>query len=192
MGPGVGLSTTGGVNFYFGHNSTSYGYHDLTDTPIASGGEVERQRRGYRRGMAYLSYRPSRLLADIGAGTPKLLWDGGIYALRAALTKSDVTAERTGVIRKAFPPGSRQLATWFYRALLLLALAGLYFIRRIRRESWVLLCGIVVMNWVCYSVVFWSKPRFRFTAEVAMCVLASLAAVALWEKFSGRMKPRRG
>ena len=192
MGPGVGLSTAGGVNFYFGHNSTSYGYHDLTDTPIATDDEAEMQRRAFRRGMATLSYRPSQLLADIGTGTPKLLWDGDTYAVRAALMKYHITAERTIVIRKAFPPGSVPLATWFYRALLPFALAGLCFFRRIGRDRLVLLYGVIFMNWVCYSVVFWSKPRFRFTAEVAVCVLAALTAVALWEKLAGQMKLRRG
>ena len=188
MGPGVGLSTTGGVNFYFGHNPTTYGYHDLTETPIATDDEAEKQRRAFRRGIAYLSHSPSRILSDIGTGTPKLLWEGDTYAAGAALRSFEITAEHTIVTRAPYPRGSVPLTTWFYRALLPFALAALWFARRIGRDVLVLLYGIVVMNWVCYSVVFWSKPRFRFTAEVAVCVLAALAAVALWESVAGRLK----
>ena len=191
MGPGVGLSTAGGVNFYFGHNPTTYGYHDLTGTPIATNDEAEKQRRAFRRGVAHLSLHPSRILSDIGTGTPRLLWEADTYAARAALMSFDITAQHTIMTRSPYPRGSVPLTTWFYRALLPFALAGLYLFRRIGRDRLVLLYGVIFMNWVCYSVVFWSKPRFRFTAEVAVCVLAALAAVALWEKLAGQMKLRR-
>ncbi len=159
--------------------------------PSATNDEAEKQRRAFRRGVAHLSLHPSRILSDIGTGTPRLLWEADTYAARAALMSFDITAQHTIMTRSPYPRGSVPLTTWFYRALLPFALAGLYLFRRIGRDRLVLLYGVIFMNWVCYSVVFWSKPRFRFTAEVAVCVLAALAAVALWEKLAGQMKLRR-
>jgi 4-amino-4-deoxy-L-arabinose transferase-like glycosyltransferase len=192
MGPGTGLSTTGGVNFYYGHNSNDvYGYRKVSQSPLAIADEVERQKHGYRLGMAYLRSDPSRIFGDIVAGTPILLWDPDRYAVRAGLIVRKKDPPYTIRIRRKFPTGTIPLVGVFYRVLLLFVVTGLAFYKRIGRNAYVILYGIIVMNWVCYAVVFWSKPRFRYTAEVAMCIVAAFAAHALWEFVGKRMRRRR-
>jgi 4-amino-4-deoxy-L-arabinose transferase-like glycosyltransferase len=192
MGAGTGLSTTGGVNFYYGHNShDTYGYRKLSRSPLAIEDEVERQKHGYRLGMAYLRPKPSRIFGDIAMGTPILLWDSNRYAVRAGLITRKKDPPYTIRIRRKFPSGTVPLVGVFYRVLLVFVTAGLAFYRRIGRNGYVILYGIVVMNWVCYAVVFWSKPRFRYTAEVAMCIVAAFAVHTVWELVRKRLRRRR-
>jgi 4-amino-4-deoxy-L-arabinose transferase-like glycosyltransferase len=181
MGPGIGLSTVAGVNFYFGHNSTQYGFYDFSETPLAGLDEVEQHRRGYDLGLAYLSADPLRLLDDITAGTPLLLWQPGIYAPRAGLYKRESRGSYTVTIRLQFPPGVTALVRHFYRAMLLVVVVGLLLYRRISRRAALILYGVATMNWACYAVVFWSKPRFRYTTEVVFCILAGIVLCQIWE-----------
>lgn len=181
MGPGIGLSTVAGVNFYFGHNSTQYGFYEFSETPLAGLDEVEQHRRGYDLGLAYLSMEPSRLLDDIAAGTPLLLWYPGIYAPRAGLFKRESRGSYTVTVRSQFPFGVTMLVRHFYRVMLLMVVGGLLLYRWIGWRAIFILYGVAVMNWVCYSVVFWSKPRFRYSTEVVFCILAGIVVCQIWE-----------
>jgi hypothetical protein len=181
MGPGVGLSTVAGVNFYFAHNSTQYGYYEFSETPLAGLDEIEQHKRGFELGLAYLSESPLRIVGDVAAGIPRLLWRPDTYALRAGLIVREAEPPYDIKVRRKFPFGSVALVTWYYRLTLLLAIAGLFVCRRIGWRAVVILYGIIVMNWVCYSVVFWSKPRFRYTTEVVTCILAGIVVWQIWE-----------
>lgn len=55
IGPSSGLSTTGGLNFYYAHNDKSYGYHSLNGTVFEDKDELKRQKLGYKLGLEYLS-----------------------------------------------------------------------------------------------------------------------------------------
>lgn len=191
MGPGVGLSSVAGVNFYFAHNSTQYGYYEFSDTPLAGLDEVGQHRRGFDLGLAYLSASPLRIVNDVAAGTPRLLWYPGTYAPRAGLIVLEAEPPYTIKARRKFPFASVALVTWYYRVTLLLAIAGLYKCRRIGWRAFIILYGVIVMNWVCYAVVFWSKPRFRYTTEVVTCVVAGIVLWQTWETVrSFRARPR--
>ena len=192
MGPGSGLSTAGGVNFYYGHNSNQvYGYRDLRDSPLDVDDEVERQNRGYRLGLRYLREGPIRLFGDAAVGTSELLWRSGSYAVRAGLVEDYEDPTITVKIRRRFPTGTVPLVTWYYRALLLLTAVGVCFYRGMGRRLAVVVYGVVIMNWACYAVVFWSKPRFRYTSEAAMCVAAAFTLCSLWGVIAPRIHKRR-
>jgi 4-amino-4-deoxy-L-arabinose transferase-like glycosyltransferase len=199
IGPGVGLSTAAGVNFYYAHNPTQYGHHNIAKTPLAAAGEVERQKLGYDLGRDYLSVAPYRVFWGVLTGTPHLLWKPGTYALHAGLMIRNDKEQKPEVIHltpRASPAGAVRVV-WFYRLLLVCAVGSLFLYRQIGRRAIMILYGIVVMNWVCYSVIFWSKPRFRYTTEVVFCVLAGIVVWRLWEAIrmkvtSAHLKPPGG
>lgn len=187
IGPGAGLSTVSGVNFYYGHNPDQYGYHSLRGSAVRIDNEGERQREWFRRGMNYLRSNPSRLFDDIAKGTNQLLVMTSTYAVRAALVvRSNIQPEGVSH-RKKIPWGSMPLVTWFYRAMAVLAAVALFFVRRMGWRTSMVLYGMVLMNWVCYAVVFWGKPRFRYTAEVVMCILAGYTLLWLWDLISHKL-----
>jgi 4-amino-4-deoxy-L-arabinose transferase-like glycosyltransferase len=181
MGPGVVLSTVSGVNLYYGHNSTTYGYHDLNEEPFFTDNEIELQRRTFNRALGYLETKPSRLFDDIAMGTPLLLWDSGAYSVRAGLIHRKSEPPYTIRVRRKYPTGSLHLIEWAYRLVLLFVIAAPLAYRRIGPAGMLLPYGIIALNWVCYAVVFWSKPRFRYTAEIAMCILMAFALTWLWD-----------
>jgi len=184
LGPGIGLSSAAGTNFYFAHNPTQYGHHNIAKTPMAAAEEAERQKLGYNLGRDYLSAAPYRLFKDVLTGTPLLLWEPGVYALYAGGMKryNQVESERViHLVPRDSPVATTGLVTWYYRLLLVCAVGSLFLYPRIGRRSILVLYAIVVMNWVCYSVVFWSKPRFRYTTEVVFCVLTAIVMWKLWE-----------
>jgi 4-amino-4-deoxy-L-arabinose transferase-like glycosyltransferase len=191
MGAGTGLTTTGGVNFYFGHNATRYGYHSPEDAGLEEYDEVARQREAYRRGMAYVSSEPVQVFRDVATGTRELLVNPGYYSIRASLVIREFTATGVADERKDFPYGTRGAVKRYYRVLAILAVFGLVFARRIGRQSAGILYGVVFMNWLCYSVVFWSKPRFRYTSEVMMCVLAAFVLCAFWDEWKDWLRQRK-
>jgi len=191
MGSGVGLTTTSGNNFYYGHNPNQYGYHKIFDENAPRMTEIERQREVTRRTLAYLRMRPSRVFDDIGTGTPELLWESGSFAIRAGLMEIKEEAMQTTTTRKRYPPGSRTLVRFFYRLMLFLVIAGLLFYKRIGRNNFIVFYGIILMNWICYAVIFWSKPRFRFTAEAAICILTAFVVHAIWENWREHIAERR-
>jgi hypothetical protein len=132
-------------------------------------------------------------------GTPHLLWKPGTYALHAGLMIRNDKEQKPEVIHltpRASPAGAVRVV-WFYRLLLVCAVGSLFLYRQIGRRAIMILYGIVVMNWVCYSVIFWSKPRFRYTTEVVFCVLAGIVVWRLWEAIrmkvtSAHLKPPGG
>jgi hypothetical protein len=191
IGPGVGLSTVSGVNFYYGHNSNQYGYHSLRNAEANIPNEVDRQREWFGRGVAYLRMDPSRLLNDVATGTDQLLVMSSTYAVRAGLVvRSTANPDRMSHRRK-FPWGSIELVTWFYPFLAILAALGLLFVRRIGWRNCVIIYGIAFLNWVCFAVVFWGKPRFRYTTEVVMCLLAAYTLSSLWDVIYNTLRRKR-
>jgi 4-amino-4-deoxy-L-arabinose transferase-like glycosyltransferase len=191
MGPGVGFTTTAGINFYFGHNAIHYGYHDLYKAGFEKGPEPERQRMAFRRGLAHVSSAPTEALGAVAIGTRELLVLPGDYAIRAALVLRETRPDGVSDERRDFPWGTRGAVKRFYRAMAILAAFGLLFARRIGWRSMTILYGVIALNWFCYAVVFWSKPRFRFTSEVMMCVLAAYVLCAFWDEWQELLKKRR-
>jgi hypothetical protein len=153
--------------------------------------EVDRQRLWFGRGVAYLRMSPSRLLNDVATGTDQLWVRSDEYAVRAALVvRSSAHPDRVSHRRK-FPWGSIELVTWFYPFLAILAALGLLFVRRIGWRTCVILYGIAFLNWVCFAVAYWGKPRFRYTTEVVMCLLAAYTLSSLWDVISNKLRRKR-
>src|SRR4029079_1722857 len=72
VGNGVGLSSTGGVNFYLAHRESGYGWLQLSQTPLANLSESEASRTGFRLGWDAVVHRPLALFADVADGTREL------------------------------------------------------------------------------------------------------------------------
>lgn len=182
IGSGVGLSTVSGVNFYYAHNNTRYGYHSLVKSGVNIPHPGERQKYWYGRGWANIKEDPGRLLRDTRAGTKALLVDNTPYAVHAPHVRdlSDTLAEMRRRGRR-YPWGAERSVMVFYRILFFAAIAGVLLVRRIGVRNFAVLYGVVVMNWVCYAVVFWAKPRYRYTSEVVMCIIAAFVLAWLWD-----------
>ncbi len=153
--------------------------------------EPERQRTAFRRGLEHVSSAPMEALGDVAIGTRELLVRPGDYAIRAALVVREARPDGVSDERKDFPWGTRGAVKRFYRALAILAAFGLLFARRIGWRSMSILYGVIAMNWICYAVVFWSKPRFRFTSEVMMCILTAYVLCAFWDEWQELLRKRR-
>ena len=73
VGSGSGLSTTGGINFYYAHNDNQYGWHSLKGTVFDGKDEVHQQELGYQLGLEYLTNASlSRIARDFTIGTKSL------------------------------------------------------------------------------------------------------------------------
>jgi len=178
IGPGAGLSTAGGLTFYYGHNSRAYGWHPLEGTPLEGLDEAALQTRGYQLGFAYLAHAGwGQIVSDIEKGTraqylPSYPFSF-IWATRSAGGTPDETSQRA-------LPGYDTLygfADGAYQYLMWGAGLSLLFVRRYPRRASFVLYGMVVVNWTAHCVVFLGEARYRYPAEVACCVLFALFAL---------------
>ncbi|MFH1755226.1 MAG: glycosyltransferase family 39 protein [Candidatus Latescibacterota bacterium] len=180
FGPGVGLSSSSGLNFYLGHNAKKYGHHTgpgetLRDgTPLEGVDEATMCRLGYQLGLEYIKEKPQRLLQNTAKGTSILYLKRDHYAIRSSLFVSERYSPTKMAFRKKYPVGSRPLLNAYYYSLLLLAPLSLVFYRRYPKSLWFILFGIIFMNWMCYAVVYSSQSRYSYTAEVVFCLLAGI------------------
>jgi len=191
IGPGSGLSTTSGLNFYYAHNDEGYGWHSLQETPFEGLSEVEQQKLGYRLGFEYLfSAGSKRIIKDIFSSTLHLYGASSDYTVFwCTRLQPKQTAENNHLSSKhgkwagknvSYP--SRKLSginlfskmTKFYYVLALGALLSIIFLRKYSLSVWVFLYGIVLMNWIGYAVIFWGIARFRYSCEVIFCILTSI------------------
>jgi 4-amino-4-deoxy-L-arabinose transferase-like glycosyltransferase len=188
FGPAGKISSTVGINFYLGHNDRQYG--QLPETDFKGSNAAERQEEAFRQGAEYLRANPLRLLSDMAKGTKGLYFSESFYALRDALVGKYQEGSVTYEVRKKVPSGARRLVSTFYLALLALAAASLAFCRKhMTRPSIVI--GVIVMNWVCYAVVFFAKARYRFAVEVVFCILAGIALYSAFTGISAMVRRRR-
>jgi hypothetical protein len=68
------------------------------------------------------------------------------------------------------------------------AVAGWILLVAHRRRAALVITGFAVANWVCFTVVFWAIPRYRFPIEPLLCMSAAVAIDALARRDLG---PRR-
>jgi len=176
VGPGAGLSTTGGVNFYFAHNNQQYGGHPLQGTPLEEGtDEIETQKIGYQVGLEYISNANlARIAQDIIIGSKHLFLSQPNYSVS--------WNTKLPRLESGTPNPSKQLKgiNWFYKLtkvyfpLMLVALMSILFVHRYTHKAIVSLYGIIIMNWIGYACVFWAKARYRYVSEYIFCILAAL------------------
>ena len=181
VGPGAGLSTVGGLNFYYAHNDHQYGWHPLQGTPLEGLGEVAMQTRGYALGFEFLSH------AGLDAHHPRHPGKARCGCIRPRPTRSRCTGARS---RPAAYPDDHtpnalhenaalQELAGLYRWLLWGAGLSLLLIRRTPPIASGVLYGLLAMNWVGYCWIFWADPRFRYVAEVIFCMLTALVVSAV-------------
>jgi hypothetical protein len=190
IGPGAGLSTTGGLNFYYAHNDRAYGWHPLTGTPLDGLSQLEAHRRGYELGFDYLSRASvGRIAGDIWTGTTRLYGPAAIsYGLYWSTRRAGPTPDDFHMKPLA---GLSMLERAGHAYVLLLggAILSLVFLRAWPPRAAVLTFGIVVMNWIGHTWIFWADSRFRVTAEVIFCVLTAFAVVQLVNLARGGRSP---
>lgn len=180
VGPGAGLSTVGGLNFYYAHNDHQYGWHPLQGTPLEGLDEVAMQTRGYALGFEYLSHAGlRRIVRDIREGTVRL-YSPSAYAF--ALYWSTLTAGSNPIDNRPnalHDSAALQGLAGLYSWLLWGAGLSLLLIRRTPPIASGVLYGLLAMNWVGYCWIFWADSRFRYVAEVVFCMLTALVVSAV-------------
>lgn len=177
VGP-VGLSSVGGVNFYLAHRDDGYGFAHYETTELAGLDEVEMSRRGYELGMASLREEPSRLIDDIVTGTQELYGPpryAPYFSSRAFAEKAPYplgVAPRTITAVRTY-----NLLGWYSIAALAVVGWAVLVVRRHRAAA--VLTAMVAANWLCFTVVFWALPRYRFPIEPMLCIAAAVVIGAL-------------
>lgn len=183
VGPGAGLSTIGGVDFYFAHNDRRYGWHSLAGTPLEGLTEVEASRRGWALGHDHLRHVGLRaVVRDVRTGTARLYLPGGFpfavyWSTRSAPTDLEPEGRRERAGLTAFESGSR-----WYLVVVCGALLSVLLARTVPARAALVLYGVIATNWVGYCVIFFADARFRYATEVACCLLTAHAAVWLVER----------
>ena len=175
VAPGSGLSTTGGINFYYAHNKNHYGWHAFKGTVFDGKDDVQQQKLGYQLGFEYLSKASlSRIVRDIARGTKRLFLSSSAYSLEWSISLPTIKN------RGPFPLKHLEGIYWFrkltlaYFALFLAAVLSCLFLYRYSFRTWLVFYGIVLMNWIGLTWIFWAKARYRYLCEVIFCILAAL------------------
>ncbi|MDQ1511131.1 MAG: hypothetical protein QOG50_2975 [Actinomycetota bacterium] len=170
----VGLSSVGGVNFYFAHRDDGYGYVPYQKTKLAGLDEVAMSKRGYELGIENLRDDPVRLLGDIVEGTQQLYeppryapWFSTRAFAKVAPYPPSVSGSFLSVVQRV------NVVVWYTIAGL--AVTGWILLVTRRRRAALVITGFAVANWVCFAVVFWAIPRYRFPIEPLLCLSAAVA-----------------
>ena len=179
IGPGAGLSTSGGVMFYYAHHDRQQEWESLQSQVFEGLDAIERSRRGYQLGFEYIRQAGLKENAvGVAISTAKLyaphgypvLWS--VYLPRqtpaAPFPEKPLAGKDVFIFLTQF--GFGFIA---FNALLALAWLGSY-----PWKMWSILLGFIGMNWLGYGVLFAGTSRYRFGVEPVMCVMAG---IGLWE-----------
>jgi hypothetical protein len=179
VGDGAGLSTTGGVNFHLAHRDEGYGWYD-TDAvgPLAGLGELAANREGYELGLDHVRAQPSDLVRAVRRGTEEL-WRPPRYAAYYSTVETAPDPPYPRSVSRGVIDAARQYAEWGWFVVGALAAAGAVVLLLRHRRVFVALAGLVVANWLCFAVVFWALPRYRFAIEPVIAIAAGAALGAL-------------
>ncbi|MGB2757808.1 MAG: glycosyltransferase family 39 protein [Acidimicrobiia bacterium] len=174
VGPGAGLSTTGGLNFYLAHRAEGYKYVEPSETPLRGLDELQLNEKGFELGMQAIRATPTDLVRTTAHSTYELLLPP-TYAAFYSTRRASATPYQLGVSRGTFEFARfGAVIGWIVGALL----AGLGFIvlarTRAQRVALLVLLAIVFANWFCFAVVFWGMPRYRFAIEPIIAIFAAV------------------
>ena len=180
LGEGAGLSTSGGINFYFAHNPDKYGFHQLPQE-FMERDEIASQKHGYESGWRYIKSKPRCLLDSIVRGTVQL-YGPSTYGINWSTRLDDFDGQEWKV--KALP-GLKVMKYLSVAGYGLLLLGVLLF--PLTRRYWTSLSifimgGLIFCNWFCYAVVFWSKPRYHYIAETIFCLITGTVLARIMKK----------
>lgn len=202
FGSHVGLSTSAGLNLYLAHHADGYGWRDPEDTALAGLDEAGAHQAGRRLAWAFVQAHPAALAGSVARGTFELFRPSA-YAASWSLAQPRPFASAPYGQRDLFGlPVLRGALAVSYGMLAGLALytvasAGW------RGPKWGrCLCAVIALNWLCYAVVFWSQPRYRYVSELMICLLAAptlysmvswlaVSGTAVWDSWWGGTVKRR-
>lgn len=170
VGPGTGLTTTGGFNFYLAHSPGPYGWRTPLPPPLRTPDEVQRNRAGWRHGLRHVRDHPGDWWPTTRRGTAALYADATYAAHFATVAPDPVTGRPRPRDDLALRPAALELAGAGSRLLLAAGVAGLALAGRWRGAAWTAVVGIAVANWLVHAVVFWAQPRYRFVVDALACV----------------------
>jgi hypothetical protein len=183
VGHSVGLSSTGGINFYLAHRPSGYAWVPLTQTPLDGLSESAASQTGYRLGWDAIKHRPLALVSDIAHGTREL------YSMPHYSVKySTVHTSRYPPYRRTVPSLAVSIGTvaadaaWIATAALLPVGVAALLVAAARRTALLALLALVIANWFCFAVVFWGHARYRFAIEPVLAIVAAVGVNSLTER----------
>ncbi len=191
VGRGAGLSTTGGFNFYLAHREDGYRYVEPEKTPLAGLDELELNRRGYALAMDIIRSNPFGVVRSSLRSSYEL-YRTPTYAAFYSTRRQTPSPHQPGVSATVVRSAERaSVVGWVVTvALIPMGVAALLAVRRSRRALSALV-ALVVANWVCFAVVFWGMPRYRFAVDPVLAVVAAVGLHALLSLHFGRRRRTR-
>ena len=183
IGKGAGLSTMAGRNFYYAHNARRYGYFPLPEEIFGGLEEAAIQAKAYRLGWEYLKANPVTMLKTVFRGTV-MLYEPSTYGINWS-TRVGRDAQQ-GWISKDIP-GRRGF--WFismgaYVLLLIGVLAGPIARRAWTRLGMLVVGSMIILNWLCYAVVFIGISRYHYLPELFFCLFAGAVIATMFLRSS--------
>lgn len=176
FGPGVGISTTGGINFYLAHNKYGYGwFRDFKEAELKGLSDIEMHKRGLKLGLNYIiKSKKSEFLKGVFKGTLRH-YSASSYALDSSLSLP-IYSLNTGYLQKQIAGHNliKGINLWFYILILVMTLFSTVFYSTLAVKTWIILVSIIFMDWFCHSVVFWGDAKYRFVTEIVFCILAGV------------------
>lgn len=144
--------------------------------------EVERNRENTKKAIEFVLEHPDRELLQIVRRAKIMFADDhdGIIAVQTLGGGSFLSEE---VVDVAIP-----VADWYFRTLLVVAIAGLpwHLVRDRRPERLLVLSGLVGL--LVIPLLLWGNPRFHIPLSPFMALSAALALDAAWRRWR---EPRR-
>lgn len=179
VGPGVGLSTSSGFNFYLAHSPGAYGWRTPLPLPLLVDDEVTRNVLGWRYGLRYVRRHPDDWWPTARQGTHELFAPSTYAARYATVARDPASGRMTPRDDLELRERAIALAGRSSRWLLCAGLLGVALVPVWRRTGWVAVGGVAAANWALYAVVFWAQARYRFVVDALACVSAGALAAAV-------------
>lgn len=179
VGRGAGLSTTGGFNFYLAHREHGYRYVDPEATPLAGLDELDLNRRGYSLGLNAIRSNPLGM-ARSSLRSSYELYRPPTYAAFYSTRRQTPSPYQPGVSATVVRSATRaSVVGWVVTASLVpVGFAALLAVLR-TRHALSALVALLIANWLCFAVVFWGMPRYRFAVDPVLGIFAAVGLHAL-------------
>lgn len=189
VGRGAGLSTSGGLNFYLAHREQGYRYVEPEFTPLRGLDEVAMNRRGYSLGLDLIRDHPADLIRTTLRYSYEL-YRAPTYVAHYSTRKNVGPPYRAGVSRSTVEWAKTvSWVGWVLTAgFAVVGTVSLAIRRGSRRRALAGLLALVGANWLCFAVVFWGMPRYRYAIEPVITMVAAAGIVALARR--RRSQPR--
>jgi hypothetical protein len=187
----------GGVNFYFAHNDVSIGFRDIDKTPLAGiPDQVTLDKEGYRLGWQYIGQKPASVVSRTFNKTASLLGSAGWapHANSAIMLpdgwQTDPVLQRKAQEMRASQRNKNRyldglfthLGTLHFWVIFLGAVTASTLLWRKLPASLRLLVYLSLYWLLSHTILFWSKPRFRYPMEIFLMLLTAFAIDYWWQR----------